>query len=138
MDLIIDANILISAIIATKGKTCELLFSEKLNLFAPELLLKEFYEHKEEILRKSQLSEEELESALSIIFSRIKFVSFTEFESFISKAENICPDPKDTEYFALALKFDYAIWSNDKELKKQDFIKVISTPELLDTLISLK
>ena len=63
--------------------------------------------------------------------TQIKFIPFLEFEAFISKAEKICPDPKDIEYFALALKLDYAIWTNDKELKKQDFVKIISTSELL-------
>ena len=130
MELVIDANIVMSALISLEGKTCDLLFSDEIKLFAPEFLFKEFTKHKQEILSKSGLQEENLDLALSIISTRINFIPFPEFEKFISKAKKTCPDPNDTEYFALAIKLGCPIWSNDKELKKQDFIKIISTPEL--------
>lgn len=131
MDLIIDANIVISALISIQGKTCDLLFSEKLNLITAELLIREFYEHKKEIIEKSQLSEEELDLALSIISSRIKFIPFLEFKQFIPRAKEICPDPDDIEYFALALKLNCPVWTDDKALKNQNLVKIISTSELL-------
>ena len=34
-------------------------------------------------------------------------------------------------YFALALKLNCGIWSNDKKLKNQDKVKVYSTEDLL-------
>lgn len=40
----------------------------------------------------------------------------------------------DSEYFALALKLNCAIWSNDKRLKQQDKIKVYSTEDLVKVL----
>jgi len=40
------------------------------------------------------------------------------------------PDPDDMAYFALALKLNCAIWSNDKKLKEQDKVKVYNTHEL--------
>lgn len=69
--------------------------------------------------------------ALLLIYSRIKFISFSEFNEFIQKAKEICPDINDTEYFALALKFNCPIWSKDKILKKQNEIQIINTFELL-------
>ena len=42
--------------------------------------------------------------------------------------------PKDVEYFALALRFDFPIWSNEKGFKKQTKVKVFSTSELISFL----
>jgi predicted nucleic acid-binding protein len=42
----------------------------------------------------------------------------------------MCPDENDLEYFALALKLRYAIWSQDKTLKQQQIIRIYSTEEL--------
>lgn len=83
---------------------------------------------------KSKLTEEEFDQAMSIIFSRIQLIKFEEFSEFIIKAKSICPDPDDTEYFALALKEKYPIWTNDKRLKDQEEIKIISTTELIGIL----
>ena len=57
MRLIIDANILMSALIRPLGKTCELIFDDKLELLAPDYIFEEFHKHKEEILEKSGLSD---------------------------------------------------------------------------------
>ena len=53
------------------------------------------------------------------------------FFDFIDGAERISPDPKDTSYFALALKLNCPIWSNDKKLKEQNKIKIYSTEEIV-------
>jgi predicted nucleic acid-binding protein len=50
------------------------------------------------------------------------------------KARRISPDPDDVQYFALALKLDASIWSNDKNLKNQNIVKVFSTDELVKIL----
>ena len=134
MELIIDANVLMSALVATTGKTYDLIFNERINLFSPEFLLEEFEKHKDEILDKSGLNESDFKLFLSLISSKIEFVSKSEFEKFIPKAKKITPYPDDTEYFALALKLRMPIWSNDKRLKQQDKIKVYSTTDLLKFL----
>ncbi|MBN1376819.1 nucleotide-binding protein [Candidatus Woesearchaeota archaeon] len=131
MELVIDANIIMSALIPKHSKTPDLIFNDKIKLFAPDFLIKEFKKHEKEILSKSRLSKEEFELFLSLISSKINFLSYSEFKDFIPKAEKICPDPYDIEYFALALKLKCSLWSNDKELKKQNKLTVYSTKELL-------
>lgn len=113
------------------GKSCDLLFSDELKLFAPEFLQEEIDKHKEEILNKSGLAEVELDLVLSLIFLRIIFVPFSEFDRHLETAIRICPDPGDTEYFSLALKHKCLIWSNDRELKQQEVIKVYNTQEMI-------
>ena len=134
MDLIIDANVFISAIISFEGKTRDLLFKDDINLFAPEFLLKEFEKYREYIIKKSKLLEEDFNLALDLISSRIRFIPFSEFKRFITETKKICPDVDDVEYFALALKLGFPIWSEDKQLKKQNIVKIYSTTELLEKL----
>ncbi|MFH1306475.1 MAG: PIN domain-containing protein [Candidatus Micrarchaeota archaeon] len=134
MDLVMDANIAISAIISTEGKTCDLLFSDSLELYAPEFLLEELEEHKNEIVEKSKLTDVEFETAFSFVFSNVTLIPFEEFKKFIKKAGKITPDEGDIEYFALALKLGCPIWSNDKKLQKQKYVQIISTSELLELL----
>ena len=135
MDLIIDANIIISALIPPKSEIYNLIFFKDIKLYAPEFLSDEINKYKEEILEKSELPKDEFYLFLALIISRINFVSFKEFKELIQKAKEISYDPKDIEYLALALKFKCAIWSNDKDFKKQSVIKIFSTSELLKELI---
>jgi predicted nucleic acid-binding protein len=134
MDVVIDANIVMSALINASGSSCELLFSDKLSLSAPEFLKEEIEKHKEEILTKTGLTEEDLNVAISILFTKIKLVPFSEFKQHAQKAKSICPDPDDTEYFALAMALKCPVWSNEKRLKNQEMIKIIDTSEMIHLL----
>lgn len=131
MDLIIDANVIMSAMIATQGKTCDLIFNDRISLFAPEYLLEEFKEHKDEILKKSKLSTEDFEVFLSVISSRIQFIPYSEYSTFVCEVDQFTPDPDDTEYLALALKLHCSIWTNDKKLKNQNKVAIYSTSDLI-------
>ena len=132
MDLIVDANVIFSALIAGQGMTHELLFRNTLQLHSPEFIQEEIKKHKVEITQKTKLSEQEIDLALSILFSRIKIIPSQETN--LIQAEKISPDPDDSEYFALAIKLKCPIWSNDKRLKQQDKIKIINTTELIKLL----
>lgn len=131
MDLVIDANILFSVLIK-RGKTEELLFEEDLHVFAPEFIFEEFEKYKDLILDKTERSKEEFDELMIILKKNIKTIPNEETEKFIPEAEKICPDKKDVDYFALALKMKCPIWSNDKELKaKQKVVTVYSTEDLM-------
>ena len=134
MRLVVDANAVFSMLIAFGNKSCDLLFLGLVDLSAPEYLLGEIWEHELEIIEKSCLKPAQVRDALELIASKVKFIPFPEYAPFILKAESICPDPDDAEYFAVALSLHCPLWSNDKELKKQDFVKVLSTSELLQLL----
>lgn len=134
MELVIDANILMSALISTEGKTYDLIFNDRIKLFSVDKLLGGVEKYKEEILAKSGLSEYDFELFLSLISAEIEFIPYSELGKFISEAEKITPDPNDTEYFALAQKIKCAIWSNDKRLKGQGTVKVYSTQDLVKIL----
>ena len=121
-------------LISSQGKTFELIFNSQINLFAPEYLTTEIEKHKQEILEKSSLSYSDFDTILSLISPQISFVSYRDFSSLSQQAKSISPDKNDTEYFALALKLNCPIWSNDKRLKEQSEIRIYSTTELINLL----
>lgn len=133
MQLIVDANVVIAALIKP-GLPADLFFKEELELVAPKLLFEEIKNNKELIVRKSRLSEEEINKFIFIFEQRIFIVPEEEFVRFKKKAEEICPDPKDVTYFALALYLNCPIWSNEKKLKEQPKVEVYATHELMKLL----
>jgi len=130
MDLITDTNILFFILIKS-GKTEDLLFENKLNLFAPEFIFEEFKKYENLILQKSERNKEDFDYLLSLLKKKIRTIPNKETEEYIEEASTLSHDIKDIDYFALALKFNCPIWSNDKELKKQRRIIIYSTEDLI-------
>jgi len=129
MDVVVDANV-IFAVLIKDSFSYHLLFSGRFHLFTPEYIFIEFEKHKEEILKKTERTTEDFFRLLEILKRRITLVPLEEIREYVNEAEKITPDPNDTVYFALALKLNCAIWSNDKKLKEQDKIKVYHTHEI--------
>jgi len=129
MDLVIDANVLFSALIKDSS-TYNLLFSGSFHLFTPEYIFTELEKYKAELLEKTERRGEEFFRLVETLKRRIIIVPLEELVPYVKEAEKITPDPNDMVYFALALKLNCAIWSNDKKLKEQDKIKVYNTHEL--------
>jgi len=131
MDLVVDANVIIAALIK-ESTTFVLLFKEDFHLYTPEFILAEIEEHQEEILKKTKRTAEELYKVLEILKRRIVLIPLEELDQYLIEAEEICPDEDDIIYFALALKLNCPIWSNDKGLKNQDKVKIFHTHELMN------
>jgi len=130
MKLVVDANVLFSALIKQEI-TAELLLDLSLNLYAPEFILEEFEKHKQEILSKTKRTEDEFDDIFNIIKEIINIIPVEEFENYLNEARKISPDSDDVIYFALALKLKCSIWSNDKKLKEQIKVRIYSTEELM-------
>lgn len=130
MKLVIDANVLVSAVIRTEGKTCGLLLLRTLELHAPQFLLDEFEEHRQEILEKFRLTDMEFGIALGRLSSILNFVPISDFKESNLRAVEFAPDIDDIPYLALALHLNCPLWSNDKRLKKQARVQILSTHEL--------
>ena len=130
MDLIIDANILFAALIR-KGATVELMLDQNMHLFAPEFILDEFLKYQTEILDITKRTQEEFFPIFESLKQIITLVPLEEFKDYLPKAREVCPAPEDVQYFALALKLNCPIWTNEKKLKNQTQVKIYTTAELL-------
>ena len=133
MELVIDANILFAALIKN-STTSSLLFNPNIKLFAPEFVMMEFMKYQDVILKKTKRNKEEFISIINLLHQVITIVPEEEYEKFVEKAKIVCPDEKDEMYFALALKTNLPLWSNDAQLKEQTSVRILNTKELLEVL----
>ena len=133
MLLLVDANILISMLIS-RGLKQKLFFSKDIESKSPDRILFEIGKHWKELADKSGLSEKDLELEFTAIRLQLTTFSLNNFSNLLKKGTETSPDPDDSEYFALALKLNCPIWSEDKELKKQDKVRVFNTKELSDLI----
>lgn len=133
MELVVDTNVLISAIVKPSNSRI-LLCHPRVVLFAPEHILLEIERNKEIILEKSCISESRFKELLASLLSNIFLVKSDEFKNFLKQALKIAQHPEDSPFLALALAYNVPVWSNDKGLKQQSAVKVLSTKELIDFL----
>jgi putative PIN family toxin of toxin-antitoxin system len=134
MKIVIDSNILFSALISPRGSNAKLVFLGELELFAPQDIFTELREHEQELKEKVAISEEEFELLILLFSSRISLVNYSEWLSHLNEADEFCPDKDDIAFFALCLAKEIPLWSNDKKLKKQNAVKVYNTQEIIQLL----
>ena len=139
MKIIVDANIVFSAILNTNGKIGDLLINSKehFDFIAPDFLRREIRKHYARLCKISGLSIDQVQESEFQVCSDITFISEEQIKisSWIS-AENLVADidPKDTHYVAYSKHFRCKIWSGDKTLirglQKKGFTNFITTNEL--------
>jgi predicted nucleic acid-binding protein len=136
MNVIVDTNVLVSALIKN-STTRRLIFeSGKLFLF-PSYIFQELEKHKQVILKKSSLSEEEFNILLNLILSKFFIVPDSILYPYRKKALEIMRriDSDDMIFIACALAYpNSVIWSNDKKLKNQKKVKILNTKEIMKFL----
>ena len=133
MKIVVDTNILFS-FFWKSSITKKLIISSNLNLISPEIALEEIKKYKREIMKKVKINNEEFKTLFNELKLIINFVEDKEYNSFLKKAEIISPDKNDAKFFALCLKYDYPLWTNDKLLKNQEMVSVVTTEDLIDVL----
>ena len=117
MLLVVDTNILASALIRN-ANTRQILLSTSFKFFLPEYSLEELKDNWDFIIRKSKLSERELEQLLLLLLKNLTVVPESSYTQFIHIAQDIMSaiDIDDAPFLALALSFhNDGIWSNDKD-----------------------
>ena len=131
MKFVVDANVLFS-FFKKDSFTRRFIFSHpELELLVPEYLFEELEEHKESVKCKSKIEDAVFELTKKELSRYVTIISLDDFKGFWKQAKKISPDPDDTQYFAVALARECIIWSNDKELKQQSEVKVLSTKEIV-------
>ena len=131
MDLVVDANILFAALIKD-NITSELLLKREFHLYAPDFIIIEFEKYRDYLKKKSERSDEDFDHLLEVFKRNTELISKEDIKPYIEKAKSITPDIGDVPYFAIALKLQIPIWSNDKDLKeKQSEIVIYTTSDLM-------
>jgi predicted nucleic acid-binding protein len=119
-----------------KSITKHILMNQGLELFAPEYALEEINKYKKEIMEKTRITEQEFVSLRKELAIAICFTPAEEYKQSLKTAIAISPDENDIDFFALALQMNCALWSNDKTLKQQNKIKILTTKQVLEQTIN--
>jgi predicted nucleic acid-binding protein len=139
MRIIVDANIIFSAILNTDGKIGDVLLNSH-NIYefiAPRFLKDEIRKYQKKILLISGYSNSELLEVEDKVYKPISFISEVHIPLSIRvSSEHLVKDidPKDVAYVAFAKYFRCKLWSGDKALRnglvKKGFTNIINTDEL--------
>ncbi|MBU0757542.1 MAG: hypothetical protein KKF44_05730 [Nanoarchaeota archaeon] len=131
MELVVDTNILFSYF-WKNSFTRKVITNQNLILFAPEFTLVEISKYKKEIMQKLKITKDEFNTAKLDIALSVDFIPVKKYSKKLPDAIKFSPDPNDIDFFALCLKFNLPLWSNDKILKNQSTVPVFSTEDLFD------
>ena len=139
MKIIVDSNIVFSAILNSQGKIGQLIIngSKHFELFTVGLLKVEILNHKTKILSISGLTPQQFDKSFKTITDRINFVDeILISDNDIQKALDLVSviDENDTLFVALTNHLNAKLWTGDKKLvsglKKKGYTKTISTDDL--------
>ena len=119
--IVVDTNILFASLKVKHSLVRKILFdSTDYRFIAPNFSIVEIFKHKERIVSKSKLSEDEILELLTLLLQKIGFINedLISTENFIY-AYRLCNnvDEKDTAFIALTLEFDALLWTYDEKLK---------------------
>ena len=138
MKIVVDSNIVFSALLNTRSKIGQLLIngSQYFEFFTIRLLRSEIIRHKKKILKITGFSQKQFDDTLEIIISRIKFIddiliSDKDFKESVEIVSDI--DINDSMFIALNNHLLSHLWTGDKKLisglKKKGYLKILTTDE---------
>lgn len=142
MRLVVDTNIAFSGILNTDVRIARIFLQPKsrFNFYSTQQLLNEIEEHKGKIKKIAGYTDQDLNRAIALITSRIRFInaSLIPKEVYLkAEALTLKIDIDDTEFVALAEHAKAKLWSGDKALVKglrKKWDKFITTEELYNLL----
>lgn len=146
MRIVLDTNILLT-FFWRHSVFKEISQKQLFEFFSPEYALEEINKYAKEITKKANISKKQFENILSELAEIVDFVAFEEYSKFLKEAKNLTFDfsreqenefLKDLDFYALSLKLNCPIWSNDLLFKKQQKIYVLNTKEIIDLLFDLE
>lgn len=133
--VVIDINILISALIKNDSVTARIIKSGIFEIYYPEDGMFELEKYRDYIIkkRKKALQKKSFDYALGFLLESIIVIPSSLYEDKIREAYEIMRDidEKDTPFLALALKLQCPIWSNDGDFEEQNLVEVYKTSYIL-------
>lgn len=147
MKIIVDTNIVFSALLNGTGKIGNLLMNsdDVFEFYTSDYLKEELTDHHEKIKKISRLTDTDIESLKSLIFNHINFISTEIISTKIwLDAESIMTDvdPDDTEFYALSQYLNCKIWTGDKKfhlrLLQKGIYQTLSTDDIFNLRSTLR
>ncbi|HEY4787305.1 MAG TPA: PIN domain-containing protein [Bacteroidales bacterium] len=145
MKIVVDSNIVFSAILNTKSKVGQLIIngSKYFDFYTIGLLKEEIFRHRDKILHFTKFSPKQFDQTYHIITTRIIFADdILLTDSDIKKAIDLVLgiDPNDAPFVALNNHLLAHLWTGDKHLinglKKKKYSRVLTTDELYEIFLN--
>ncbi len=130
-NVVVDANIIISALIA-QAFSLKLLLDNRYPLYTPDFVFEEIIKHEDEIIQKSGLTKREVGIIFGKIIQNVRVVQIESYWCFKQEATELIADPKDWPYIAVALFSDGIIWTYDAGFSRQQRIVCVTTHQLME------
>ena len=146
MNIVVDTNIVFSALINSRSTIPEIIVTPYSNFrfYTSEYLFDELEEHKNKLQKASKLSEKEINRTKTELFKYINTISLEIIPTEIwqqAKDLTFDIDPDDIPFVALSIYLDAYLWTGDKilynGLKGNGFNKVLLTSAMRNMLNSL-
>jgi predicted nucleic acid-binding protein len=143
MNLVVDTNIIISALITPEGTISRLLLQDLADsqLISPHFLFDEIISKYDKIQSITQLSDEDLKELFYLLIKHIDFIdndliSCENQKKAFTLVSDI--DKKDLLFVALSIQTGFSLWSGDlklvKGLKTRGFASVLETKEIVERI----
>jgi len=141
MKIVVDTNIVISALINPSGKESDIFFNPVHNFkfYSCYFLFVEIFKHKDKIIKCSKISEEEILELIYKLSKKIRFINEEQLSDEILTKSVILTkdiDYKDVPFLALSIYLDCYLWTGDKilleGLNNKGFKNIINTKLLLE------
>jgi predicted nucleic acid-binding protein len=134
MNIIVDTNILLSALIKD-SITREILVKTTWKFYYPEMSFHEVRKYKELVLKKSNLSEEAYAQLIHRLLEQIILIPDEIIIKQLSQAKKIMKDndQDDVAFIAAGLSIKNSIiWTDDTDFEKQQNIHILKTAQIID------
>ena len=143
MKIVIDTNILISALIKPDGKIFDLLENLSLNheLYLSDFSLIELSNHRNRIIKSSKLTAQEFEYSREILLKTFvtlpaEYIPIPVLVQAFNLVKEI--DQNDTVFIATAIFLDASLWTGDKVLyrglKTKNFQQILNSSEIKELI----
>ena len=119
MKLVVDTNIIFSALLKKESKELDLLLRANYEFFIPKTLFVELFKHKEKIIQTSKLEEDEILELPYNILEKLEVVDDRNNPlKYRKEAYNLTKDIDLTDAI-FVLFLNAKLWSGDKHLKER-------------------
>lgn len=118
--VVVDTNIIFSALLKGRSQFAQIILGTERPFFICESTIVELFQHKERIVKLSQLSEEDIARLFYLLLRHLNVAKEELIQpEFRKQAFQLCKDidEADSPQIALTLHLDGLLWTGDKKLK---------------------
>ena len=141
MKIVVDTNIIFSALLNTNSSIGDLIFNsdKHFEFYSCSYMRFEIKKHWDKLKKISKLSDKQLQESFNLVLSKISFINEEIIPSetwLIAEVFTLDIDIDDTDFVALTKFLRASLWTGDKilyeGLKNKRFKKLLNTSELIE------